>query len=265
MALSQIDPAIAEMMAELESRSANRLLRPKLASSHLKSQRIKNEKAIQAGGSRWTTGIPIIDEELPHDLWLGGHPIGIASVDTGAPGSLNIASEIIATHLIEQARAPPNKHRQADNPTSTTTVFIIAPPQQGTAAIQRIYTALSARIAKQTQKLHYSQTPPSHAPLDPKALLNGVSLLQYLDLIGLLEILLEISHTLSTDAYALRLPPLRPPSNSQLQSPPPWSPPHHEPPSNSPLLHPPHRPLHTRNMSHAHRDGDSMGSAIHPD
>lgn len=200
----QIDPAIADIIAQLERKPEGFKLKPVLASSLLDSHHADTKRIVQAGGSRWTTGIPVIDEELSPDLWLGGHPISIASVDTGAPGTLNIATEIIASHLIEQARAPPNPHRQPNDLAPQTTVFIIAPPQQGTAAIQRIYTALSARLSKQTQRVHYSQTLPSLPPLHAKTLLNSVSLLQYLDLLGLLETLLEANDTLTSKPYTLQ-------------------------------------------------------------
>ena len=200
----QIDPVIADMIAQLERKPEDFKLRSSLASSLLDSHHAETKRTVQAGGSRWTTGIPVIDEELSPDLWLGGHPISIASVDTGAPGTLNIATETIATHLLEQARAPPNPHRQPHDLAPQTTVFIIAPPQQGTAAIQRIYTVLSARLTKQTQRIHYSQTVPSLPPLDAKTLLNSVSLLQYLDLLGLLETLLEANDTLTSKPYALQ-------------------------------------------------------------
>lgn len=162
------------------------------ASSLLDLELDQAKRTAAAGGTRWKTSINTLDKELPADLWTGGNIIGVASVDTAALGAnLDPSLEVITTHLLEQSTKPTGYTND-----QTQSVYIIAPPNQASTSIQRIYAVLNTRL---------SQPPPgklsaraNNPKLDAKGLLNGVSLLQYLDAPGLLESLSEVSSTLSS-------------------------------------------------------------------
>jgi len=179
------------------------------------------DSAQEQGGARsWRTGNPALDAALPPDLWCGGTVVGIGASGSGLDASANAASslahEIIATHLLDQqhqaetgtrASPGPDTATHAPGPEHHTSVYIIAPPDQGTSSIRLISRLLGERISKtqpqpqpQPQPHSSDKTRPSSsaaatataAAATAKSLLTRISLLQYLDMAGLSEALAEI-------------------------------------------------------------------------
>lgn len=68
-------------------------------------------------------------------------------------------------------------------------VFIVCPPAQTASTIPRLNNNLS--------RPHHAHPPSGGHKVDPKTLLDSISLLQYLDISGLLESLAEVSSSLS--------------------------------------------------------------------
>lgn len=193
-----------------------------LASSLLDLELSHDQRAAQCGGRTWRTGNSSLDRALPADLWCGGTVVGIGiGIGIGSSGiesstrSLSLAHEIIATHLLDDADA-----RRATGHTDTgsesgsrasVSVFIVAPPDQATSSIRRIYQLLNERASTsipqaptqpqpQSSKTRSAQESPT--PFTPnttaKHLLTHVSLLQYLDVSGLSESLSEVLTVLTS-------------------------------------------------------------------
>lgn len=181
--------------------------------------------AQEQGGARpWRTGNPALDAALPPDLWRSGTVVGIGAsgsglgLDASANAASSLAHEIIATHLLDQqqqqqaetgARASPRPdtgtHAPAPEPQAS--VYIVAPPDQGTSSIRLIYRLLSERISKTPPHSSTKTRPASPAATTAKSLLARIALLQYLDSAGLSEALAEIHpppspQTTSTKAKA---------------------------------------------------------------
>lgn len=191
-----------------------------LASSLLDLELSHDQRAAQCGGRTWRTGNSSLGRALPADLWCGGTVVGIG-IGSGSSGiesstrPLSLAHEIIATHLLDDADA-----RRATGHTDTgsesgsrasVSVFIVAPPDQATSSIRRIYQLLNERVSTsisqaptqpQPQSSKTRSTRESPTPFTPNAtakhLLTHVSLLQYLDISGLSESLSEVLTVLTS-------------------------------------------------------------------
>ena len=156
------------------------------------------------------TGIRTLDKELPQNLWAGGHIYGLGSIEEGvlpsSSSSLSLGLEILATHLLSQSQSLDRRLNSIGAEAGQQqNIFIVAPPQQATASIQRLYGILRTRIehsqaqAQAQSAARIYQAPQKPSPkVDPKTLLNYLSLLQYLDTSGLLESLSEISSLISS-------------------------------------------------------------------
>jgi len=195
-----------------------------LASSLLDLELAQDQRAAQCGGRTWRTGNSSLDTALPADLWRGGTVVGIG-IGIGSTGiesgtrslSSSLAHEIIATHLLDDADAAAQRgtgHTDTESNTGSGTsvsVFIVAPPDQATSSIRRIYQLLNERVSTsiyqvptqpqpQSSRTRSSQASPP--PLTPDAtakhLLAHVSLLQYLDISGLSESLSEVLTVLTS-------------------------------------------------------------------
>ncbi|KAK5072039.1 hypothetical protein LTR51_006523 [Lithohypha guttulata] len=168
-----------------------------LASSLLALENDHAHSAITAGGTKWQTGITSLDKELPSNIWSGGNVVGIGSIESSSIANLNISHELIVTHLIEQGSTTAKEGQE-----NSQTVFIIAPASQAARLIQGIYSLLKARlvvVAQSRPGQHICQQRPA-SNSDPKALLNTVSIMPYLDAAGLLESLSEVSSILNSQA-----------------------------------------------------------------
>jgi len=160
-----------------------------LASSLLDLELERDRKAAEAGGRTFTTNITALDKGLPADLWHGGNVIGVGS----SSSSRSLTLEVIATHLIEQAGRH-IEHASSKQEGIKPSVFIITPADQATSLIHQVYQVLVARISQLQERPPDARLAPSEQTLlpDAKSLLNGVSLLQYLDISGLSESLSEV-------------------------------------------------------------------------
>ncbi|KAK5102482.1 hypothetical protein LTR70_000338 [Exophiala xenobiotica] len=197
-----------------------------LASSLLDLELSQDQRAAQCGGRTWRTGNSCLDTALPADLWCGGTVVGIgvggsgsgSGIESGTRSlSLSLAHEIIVTHLLDDADAAAQRgtgHIDTESDTGSGTsgsVFIIAPPDQATSSIRRIYQLLNERVSTsisqvptqpQPRSSRTRSTQASPPPLTPDAtakhLLVHVSLLQYLDISGLSESLSEVLTVLTS-------------------------------------------------------------------
>lgn len=183
-----------------------------LASSLLDFEVAQSELGDGAGGQAFTTGLTSLEKDLPDDLWSGGNVVGIGTdSDNAILDSKSLPLEIVATHLINEgqrgmpagtAGADPRYGREGPQP--NTDVFIIAPPDQGTVSIRRVYQILTSRLAqtdaspRTVSRATVAEYSSQGFSLDAKNLLNGVSLLQYLDIAGLSESVSEVFGALSS-------------------------------------------------------------------
>lgn len=96
----------------------------------------------------------------------------------------------------------PNPNLESTPNDAIPSVFIIAPPYQATSSIQRVYTMLKSRLQHQAKSISAQSRPGPTSKAarsididienQTKSLLTSISLLQYLDISGLVESISEV-------------------------------------------------------------------------
>lgn len=125
------------------------------------------------------TGVPQLDNDLPsllttnHVHCIGTHPVKLLSLEIATSYLQNVTQSNIDGKL-----------------------FIIAPPEQAASTIQRIHSMLKTKLTEQKAMRRLGTTASEKKkPSDAKSLLEKVSLMQYLDMTGLIESIDEASNS----------------------------------------------------------------------